>query len=145
MNMGASSIHSSKKNFRKLADRLERVSFRCMDALDFIRKIDGPDTFFFIDPPYEKSDQRHFSNMGWTRERFVKLLELLETIQGKFLLTYNLTSELEMARIKNGWRSEDFNFNNPVTCSDKGEKKSKIVKRVEAFTWNYREPNGKLF
>lgn len=145
MNKEASTIHSSKRNFHKLAGRLERVSFCCMDALDFIRKVDGPGTFFFIDPPYEKSDQGHFSHMGWTRERFVELLELLETIQGKFLLTYNLTPELEAARSNNGWISKDFNFNNAVTYNDKGEKKNKIVKRVEAFTWNYQEPNGRLF
>lgn len=145
MNKEASTIRSSKMNFHKLAGRLERVSFCCMDALNFISKIDGPGTFFFIDPPYEKSDQGHFSHMGWTRERFVELLELLKTIQGKFLLTYNLTPELEVARSKNGWNSKNIKFNNPVTTWNGKENKSRIVTRIETMTWNYQEPNGRLF
>lgn len=144
-NKEALGIHSSKKNFKKLAGRLERVSFCCMDALEFIKKVDSPDTFFPIDPPYPWSDQGNFEKMGFKMPQFVELLELLKTIKGKFLLTSGLYPELEAARLKNGWHSNDFEFKNPVTFRNGEKLSSKITKRIEAMTWNYQEPNGRLF
>jgi DNA adenine methylase len=144
-NKEALGIHSSKRNFKKLAGRLERVSFTCRDALDFIKRVDTPDTFFFVDPPYPGSDQGNFEKMGFKMPQFLELLELLESIQGRFLLTSGLYPELEAARIKNGWHSKDIGFNNAVTIWNGKENKSKIVKRIEAMTWNYQEPNGRLF
>jgi DNA adenine methylase len=141
----ASFINNSKRNFKKLAGRLERVSFSCIDALDFIRKVDGPDTFFFVDPPYPNYNQGNFKKMGFKMPQFIELLILLKSIQGKFLLTSGLYPELETARLKNGWHFEDFEFRNPITIRNGNETKSMIKKRIEAMTWNYQEPNGRLF
>jgi Site-specific DNA methylase len=144
-NKEANHIHSSKKNFSKLASRLERVTIMCMDALDLITKVDRPGAFFFVDPPYEKSDQGNFAHMGWTRERLIELMEVLSNLQGKFLLSYNLTPELEAARIKNGWQYKDVALKNAITINENGKKKSFIKKRIEAFSWNFQEPNRRLF
>lgn len=144
-NKEALTVHSSKRNFRKLGGRLERVSLLCMNALDFIMKVDSPDTFFFIDPPYPGSDQGNFEKMGFKMPQFIELLELLEAIKGKFLLMSGLYPELGAARLKNGWHHKDIEFNNPVTFRNGEKNSTKIIKRTEAMTWNYREPNGRLF
>jgi DNA adenine methylase len=144
-NKEAHVIHGSKRNFQKLAGRLEKVSFCCMDALEFIKKVDGPDVFFFVDPPYPESDQGNFEKMGFKMPQFIELLELLEAIKGKFLLASGLYPELGAARLKNGWHHEDIEFKNPITIWNGKNTSSRITKRTEAMTWNYREPNGRLF
>jgi DNA adenine methylase len=137
MNKEAADIESSKKNLAHLAGRLKRVTILSIDGLDCIRKVDGPDTFFFIDPPYHESDMGHLEKTGWNKERFLELLEVLKTIKGKFLLTYNLVPELEDARSQRNWNKMDFEFNNPVGFNNSGKMGKRIVTRIEAFTWNY--------
>jgi DNA adenine methylase len=41
-----------KRELPRIAARLERVEFRRQDALEVIREFDGPDTLFYLDPPY---------------------------------------------------------------------------------------------
>jgi DNA adenine methylase len=36
----------------RVAGRLAGVELRCRDALDVIHEFDGPDTLFYLDPPY---------------------------------------------------------------------------------------------
>jgi DNA adenine methylase len=43
---------TAKQEFPRIAARLERVELRCQDALEVIREFDGPDTLFYLDPPY---------------------------------------------------------------------------------------------
>ena len=67
----------------------ERVKDLHIDHLDFRRCIknwDSPDTFFFLDPPYIGTMQPRVT-MTETDHR--DLAEILRTIQGKWLLTYN--------------------------------------------------------
>ena len=139
MNKEASKISTSKKNAELLAARLERVTITCIDAIRFIDKIDGPDTFFFIDPPYPGSDQGHFKKFGFGMPEFVNLLEKLSEIKGKFLLTSGLYPELEAARNLCRWGHHEVKIKNAISYNDGGETISKTVERVEAFTWNYNE------
>ena len=67
----------------------ERVRDLHVDHLDFrrcIRNWDSPDTFFFLDPCYIGTMQPRVT-MTETDHR--DLAEILRTIQGKWLLTYN--------------------------------------------------------
>jgi DNA adenine methylase len=50
-----------------------------------LKNYDSPKSFFFIDPPYEKSQQL-YSNFNIDYE---KLRDLLEKLRGKFILTIN--------------------------------------------------------
>lgn len=144
-NKEALTINSSKNNFKKLAERLEKTSLSCMDALRFIKKTDSADTFFFIDPPYPGSDQGNFEKMGFKMPEFVELLALLKSIQGKFLLTSGLYPELVEARVRNNWQSDDIKYKNPITMMRNKKSCSKTIERIEAMTWNYQEPNKRLF
>jgi DNA adenine methylase len=64
--------------------RMRSVYVDTIDALEFIKRWDSPQTFFYIDPPYPGSEQGHYS--GYTIQDFADLVEVLKTIKGSFLL-----------------------------------------------------------
>lgn len=71
-------------------ERLKEVQISCRDALTVIRQRDREETFFFLDPPYPGSEQKHYK--GFEEKDLEALLELLTNIKGKFLLcNYNST------------------------------------------------------
>jgi DNA adenine methylase len=75
--------------FIKGKERLEKTIIRTGDYEKVIREFDGPQTFFFLDPPFPGYDQS-VGESEFDEERFVKVLH---DIQGKFLLTYGLKSD----------------------------------------------------
>lgn len=68
-----------------LCDRLRETYIECNDALKVISTWDDAESFFYCDPPYFNSDMGYYKN--YTEEDFVKLLDRLCTIKGKFLLS----------------------------------------------------------
>jgi DNA adenine methylase len=85
---GTASKKLSNKRYSFSIDyavRLQQVQIECCDALRIIRSRDTEDTFFYLDPPYVGADQGHYD--GYAQEDFDGLLNLLETIRGKFLLS----------------------------------------------------------
>jgi len=68
-----------------LHQRIKKTQIFNRDALKFIRAIDSPATFFYVDPPYVNTDQGHYS--GYTEEEYLKLLETLENLKGSFILS----------------------------------------------------------
>jgi DNA adenine methylase len=83
------------------AVRLQQVQIECCDALRIIRSRDTPDAFFYCDPPYVGADQGHYD--GYSQEDFDNLLSLLETMQGKFLLSSFRNKSLDDFTRRNGW------------------------------------------
>ena len=75
--------------FLKGKERLEKTIIRTGDYEKVIREFDGPQTFFFLDPPFPGYDQS-VGESEFDEERFVKVLH---DIRGKFLLTYGLKSD----------------------------------------------------
>jgi DNA adenine methylase len=77
-------------NFQKnrlfnLLDLLKKCHVTDTDAVDCIKVWDTENTFFYIDPPYVGTNQGHYS--GYTRGELDKLLEILENIKGKFIMS----------------------------------------------------------
>jgi DNA adenine methylase len=83
------------------AVRLQRAQIECCDALRIIRSRDVDDSFFYCDPPYVGADQGHYD--GYSQEDFDNLLGLLESIQGKFLLSSFRNKSLDDFTRRNGW------------------------------------------
>lgn len=70
-----------------LTARLRYVRFFQRDAIAFIQAFDGPDSFFYIDPPYSavSSTKQYMSDHG---KRLVEaLVDTLKNLKGKFLLS----------------------------------------------------------
>lgn len=71
-------------------ERLKDVVILNQDYKEVIKKYDGPNTFFYLDPPYPKAD------MNWKNMPKQKEIEtILKSIKGKFLLSYEITEGFE--------------------------------------------------
>lgn len=78
------------KRIETHAPRLKGVQVFHGDYERVIRKFDGKDTVFFLDPPYAGYD------VGVGEKAFdeAHFLEVLKSIKGKFLVTYGIRGEL---------------------------------------------------
>jgi len=106
--------------------RLERTSVFCREALDVIKKADHEDTFHYIDPPYFQADMGHYG--GYTLEDFEKLLQLLTSIKGKFMLSSYPSEILSLYIKKQGWTAIELDL--PRTAGG--------GRKVEVLTMNYK-------
>lgn len=89
-----------------LCDRLEKVTIERDNAVKVIKRFDQPEAFHFVDPPYVNSDCGHYSGM-FTESDLVNLLELLSTLQGKFMLTMYPHDQVEAFSNRFNWRIVD--------------------------------------
>lgn len=55
-------LNDNKKNAftKELSERIKLVQIEKKDAVELIKQLDTPDTFFYIDPPYVGADQGHY-------------------------------------------------------------------------------------
>jgi DNA adenine methylase len=67
-----------------------------------IKKSDSGDTFQYVDPPYYQADMGHYG--GYTVDDFERLLQLLATLNGRFMLSSYPSGILSEYSNKNGWK-----------------------------------------
>ncbi len=92
MNVGRGFDYNKSKIKVKLEgyqERLEDVLIYNTDYKELITKYDSDETFFYLDPPYEKSAIVYNHH----RMDMYDMFDLLSNIKGKFLMSYN-NSEL---------------------------------------------------
>tara|TARA_R100000951_G_C2580498_1_gene161765 strand:+ start:40 stop:792 length:753 start_codon:yes stop_codon:yes gene_type:complete len=73
------------KNAKKQKEYYKNTRLFNIDYKKIIKKFDNKNSFFYLDPPYEKSDKLY-------KDGFVDLQEMsniLKTLKGKFLLSIN--------------------------------------------------------
>jgi DNA adenine methylase len=58
-----------------------------MDFQDVITKYDSPSTYIYLDPPYWKTEN-YYNNHDFDREDHERLANVLNSVQGKFSLSY---------------------------------------------------------
>lgn len=122
----------------KIHERMKHVQISCRDALRVIINRDTDETFFFLDPPYPGSTQKHYS--GYSFADFEDLLKLLSSIRGRFILC-NFGSELLDSYVQqNGWRMSVIDMALRVANhTTKGTKR-----KQEVLVYNYN-PEPTLF
>lgn len=84
--------HSIRGDFRTMDEACERLQEVIVENRDFeelIKAQDGKDTFFYCDPPYHESEQFYKNVGGFKEADHYRLRDLLLSIEGKFLLSYN--------------------------------------------------------
>ncbi len=70
--------------------RLRATKIRHAHYADLVREFDGKDTFFFLDPPYPG----HNVSIGEDTFDEVEFRKVLESIKGRFLVTYGTRGQL---------------------------------------------------
>jgi len=115
-----------------IAKRLEHTQIENNDALKVITSRDVDDAFHYVDPPYVNSNQGHYE--GYTESDYVKLLNTLSTIKGKFLLSSYPSETLDEYIQKNGWYS--IRFEKPLSAQ-KAKAGQARDRKIEVLTSNY--------
>lgn len=90
---GRFNLTSLEPMLEDLHTRLAGVVIECLDYGDFIRRYDGPDTLFYLDPPYWGCEG-DYGKALFAREDFQRLADQLAAIQGRFLLSINDVPEV---------------------------------------------------
>lgn len=114
----------------ELAIRLQNVQLECGDALRIVRSRDCTDAFFYLDPPYPDTDQGHYD--GYSSEDFKQLLETLEHLQGKFLLSSFRHKYLSEFTERNGWQNIEIRMAKSMSANSK-----RSVQKIEVLTANF--------
>lgn len=74
---------------KKASERLKNVIIEKQDFEKLIKRYDTPDTFFYLDPPYYKNEYLYERNKSSRFGKHQELADILKSIDGKFLLSYN--------------------------------------------------------
>jgi DNA adenine methylase len=128
----AKQVQWSKERFTMLyARRLERTSIFSRDAVNVIKTTDTPTTFHYVDPPYFNADMGHYG--GYTEADFIRLLEALSKVEGKFMLSSYPSDVLAEYTTAQGWHTVNIN----MTRSAGGGKKTEVL------TMNYNGGGAK--
>jgi DNA adenine methylase len=123
-------IDNKRQNFSEIfAERLRCVQIENCDAIRIIKSRDVSDGFFYLDPPYVGTDQGHYD--GYTQADFDKLLEILENLKGKFLLSSYRNKNLSEVSARNGWHTIEFKMINSMTT------RYELKTKIEVMTANY--------
>jgi len=80
-----------------------------LDFQDVIEKYDSPSTYFYVDPPYWKTEN-YYSNHDFDRDDHERLAIALNNAQGKFSLSYYDFELLHdwFPETKNRWEKKEF-------------------------------------
>jgi len=128
----------------ELQKKLSNIdSFETLNFEEVIKKYDSPETFIYLDPPYnsvEKKGSNDDARAGWygTKDEFgqkqhIELLELLKTTKSRWALSYYYFPALEeyLPRDKYTWLERDF-FRSSASFSE-----TKDTKGTELLILNY--------
>lgn len=108
-----------------LQNRLAEVQISCRDALDVIRQRDSPQTVFYLDPPYPMTEMKHYS--GYTLGNLEQLLTLLQTIEGRFILSNYMCPMLADFICRNGWTHKEIELPLKVANFTKARHKVEMI------------------
>jgi site-specific DNA-adenine methylase len=82
---------------------LERITFvENMYFGDVVKKYDSPTTYFYMDPPYWKTEN-YYSNHDFDRDDHERLANILKGVKGKFALSY-----YEFKQLREWFPEEEF-------------------------------------
>jgi DNA adenine methylase len=128
-------IHTINPLLKKLANekicgRLQELGVENLDCIQVIKKYDTPDTFFYIDPPYYNKE--HYYTQGFSKQQHQQLAECLNTILGRFALSYYHFDELDT------WFPESKYNRSTYNISKQSSSRTNKQRGVELVIRNYR-------
>lgn len=114
MNNEVSAWLTAVEGLPAVHERLKRVLILNRDALEVIRKEDGPRTLFYLDPPYLHSTRATTGEYAHEMDetRHAELLSALAVLKGRFLLSGYRSDLYDAAAAASGWRRTDIDIAN---------------------------------
>lgn len=111
--------------------RLWPVVIENMDAVDLIRREDGPGTLFYCDPPYLHETRAVTDAYAheMTEADHVRLLQALADIEGRFLLSGYRNDLYDDIAERQGWTRHDFDMPNHAAGG-------KVKRRMTECVWS---------
>ena len=116
-----------KETLPKIASRLSRVELRCQDAVEVIREFDGPDTLFYLDPPYLPETRSALGTYTYemTIAQHRELIETITACRGMVVLSGYANQLYDQALAS--WRRVEFNMPNHSGQNRKKQRRIEIV------------------
>lgn len=115
------------KNIKKYQERIKGVKIHNLDYMELMKKYDGYKTFFYLDPPYENSNDIYENSII----DYCGMSDFLRKIKGKFLMS--LSDSANIRKIFQGFKFREIPLiTNANKSNDLGGKK-----RVEILISNY--------
>ena len=103
-----------------------------MDFEDVIKKYDSPNTYFYCDPPYYKTEN-YYANHDFGIETHERLANSLKLIEGKFSLSY-----YDFPKLSEWFPKEQFRWENKEFAKAAMAKSGKVqTKGTELLIMNY--------
>jgi DNA adenine methylase len=117
----------------EVVDRLESVAIRNTDLLSLLRQEDTKETLFYLDPPYLHQTRgcKNAYKFEMTESQHTEMLDELEKIEGKFVLSGYDSDLYKKYATRNGWHV----FRKQVSHSSSSSKKKEI--KTEVIWLNY--------
>jgi DNA adenine methylase len=113
-------IFMDKLKNPKYREHLNRITFvENMDFQDVVEKYDSPTTYFYMDPPYYKTED-YYSNHIFTIQTHERLATCLKNVKGKFGLSYYDFEKLSEWFPKNDYRWEQKTFKKAAAAKKDG-------------------------
>ncbi len=137
MNNEVSAWLTAVEGLSAVHERLKRVLVLNRDALDVITGHDGPQTLFYLDPPYLAETRTAPSVYAheMTEDQHRELLDTLADVKGKFLLSGYRSDLYDRYAGEFGWHRTDFEVANHAAG---GKAKRRMVECV----WSNFDPKG---
>jgi len=121
------------ERYGKYIEKMNKITkVENLDYTDLILKYDSPTTFFYVDPPYWKTEN-YYSNHDFDSEDHNTLMTHLKLIKGKFALSYYDFPLLSDWLPKNEYKWEEREFSKAAGAT-KGKKQNK---GTELLIMNY--------
>jgi len=107
--------------------RLHRVAILHRPAMEVLRGQDGPDTLFYLDPPYLPSSRTATAvyEHEMTEDEHRELLALLPTLRAKIMLS-GYPSPLYDSLLT-GWQRHEFDLPNNASGTKKKDRETEIL------------------
>jgi DNA adenine methylase len=115
-------------------ERMKQVVLECRDALTVIADHDGPDTLFYVDPPYVHDTRGETGRNSYVHEltdtQHRKLLRLLSRVKG--MVAVSGYSHPIYERMLRGWERHE----TTTIASGNGSQTAETVRRTEVLWLN---------
>lgn len=123
MNEQVSSWLSAIEGLPEAHARLKRVLILNHRAIEVIKEQDGPNTLFYLDPPYlqdTRTAKWSFGDYEMSEVDHLELLDVLSVIKGKFLLSGYHSKHYDKCASNLNWNYEEIKIpNNASGASEK--------------------------